>query len=72
MSSALHRVRLNGKRSHNSSNNLNTIANYNLEESPLGGHGGGSGGVREKRARIGRSSQALNNINSNDPVPMSP
>jgi hypothetical protein len=67
MSSALHRVRLNGKRSHNSTNTLNN----NNEESP-GGGGGGVIGIsmqREKRARLGRPAQSVGN---NGPVPMSP
>ena len=73
MSSALHRVRLHGKRSHSSTNSLN------LEESHGGGGGGGGGLVnREKRARLGRPSHSVlvngNNTTttSTGPVPMSP
>ncbi len=74
MSSALHRVRLNGKRSHTSSNSLNN-ANP-LEENFSASSGGGGGGlVREKRARLGRPAQSVyvgNTSINNGPVPMSP
>ncbi|KAL4545711.1 hypothetical protein Ndes2526B_g00362 [Nannochloris sp. 'desiccata'] len=73
LSSVIHRVRLNGKRGHNSINSLN-----NIEESQLTGGSGMVRETREKRARIGRppecQSQSLLHVggSNNGPAPMSP